>query len=322
MSLRKVLIIGGNGFVGSCIANRLADRNVTVTIPTRRRERRRELLLLPTVDLVEADVHDEAALAALVEGQDAVINLVGILHSRDSRIPYGRDFARAHVELPEKVAAACHRAGVRRLLHMSALGAAANAPSEYLRSKAAGEAAVRAAAGDGDGLDLTIFRPSVIFGPGDSFLAMFARYLRSLPFFPLGRGQARFQPVFVGDVAECFVRAMKARESFGKSYDLVGPRIYTLRELVDYVNSLCGDKARVIALPEFWTLLQAGLMSLLPKPPMTPDNLRSMEIDSVSPGTALPFGVAATALEAVAPGYIVGRAPRVRYDQLRVRAGR
>ena len=320
MSIRKVLIIGGSGFVGGSIANRLSDRNVQLTVLTRRRERRRELILLPNVDLVQADVHDEKALDALLPGHDAVINLVGVLHSRDSRLPYGKSFAQAHVELPRKIVAACRRAGVRRLVHMSALQGTADGPSEYLRSKTDGEAAVRAAAGE---LDVTVFRPSVIFGPGDSFLNTFAKLLRSAPFFPLGRGEARFQPVFVGDVAEAFVRSIEARESFGQSYDLVGPEVYTLRQLVDYVNQLTGANARIVALPEFWALLQAGLLSLLPNPPLSPDNLRSMEIDSVgAPGATLPFGLTPTPMAAVVPNYLVGRAPRVHYDQMRVKAGR
>jgi NADH dehydrogenase len=322
MSLRNVLIIGGNGFVGSSIANRLANLNVKVTVPTRRRERRRDLLLLPNIEQVEADVHDEATLLSLMAGQDAVINLVGVLHSRDSQIGgYGRDFARAHVELPKKIVAACRKAGVRRLLHMSALNAAPDGVSEYLRSKGDGEALVMAANGP-DGLDVTVFRPSVIFGVGDSFLATFARLLRGAPVFPLGYGHAKFQPVFVGDVAECFVRSIEARDTFGKAYDLVGPQVYTLRQLVDYVNGLCGNRCRVVALSEFWALMQAGILSLLPKPPLTPDNLRSMEVDSVRADAVLPFGLTPTPLEAVAPSYILGRAPRVHYDRMRVRAGR
>ena len=321
MSIRNVLIIGGNGFVGSSIANRLADRNIKVTVPTRRRERRRDLLLLPNIEQVEADVNDEATLVSLMAGHDVVINLVGVLNSRDSRLPYGKAFADAHVELPKKIVAACRKAGVRRLLHMSALNAAVDGPSEYLRSKGEGEALVLAANG-ADGLDVTVFRPSVIFGVGDSFLSLFAGFVRGLPFFPLGYGHAKFQPVFVGDVTESFLRSMEARESFGRAYDLVGPQVYTLRQLVDYVNALCGKHCRVIALPEFWALMQAGILSLLPKPPLTPDNLRSMEVDSVSADAVMPFGVTATPLESVAPSYILGRAPRVHYDRMRVRAGR
>lgn len=320
MQLSNVLLLGGSGFVGTSIANRLANLGVKVTVPSRRRERQRGLILLPNVEMVEADIHDPATLAALMAGQDAVINLVGILHSRDIRFPYSKDFAEAHVELPRKIVAACKATGVRRLLQMSALKADAEAPSEYLRSKAAGEAVVLGAQSD---LDVTVFRPSVIFGPGDSFLSTFARIMNLSPIFPLGYGQARFQPIFVGDVAEAFLRSLEDRASFGQAYDLVGPKTYSLKELAEYVNALCGKPSRVKAISDFWAHLQAGLMWLLPKPMMSPDNLRSLLVDSVIEGGApLPFGLVATPLEAVAPTYVAGKAPRVQYDTFRVRAGR
>jgi uncharacterized protein YbjT (DUF2867 family) len=324
MALANVLILGGSGFVGSFIANRLARLGVRVTVPSRRRERQRDIILLPNVDMVQADIHDPATLERLMQGQDAVINLVGILHSRDFQIPYSKDFELAHVELPRRVVAACRKAGVRRLLHMSALKASAGAPSEYLRSKADGEALVLAAGAAGD-LDVTVFRPSVIFGPGDAFLGQFASLLKKLPFFPLGYGHAKFQPVYAGDVAEAFIRSIEDRDSFGRTYELVGPRIYTLRQLVDYVNQLTGANCSVVALSEFWALMQAGVLWLLPQPPLSPDNLRSMEIDSVigeGEAAALPFGLVATPLEAAAPAYLGTRAPRANYDTFRVKAGR
>jgi NADH dehydrogenase len=320
MTLSNVLILGGSGFVGTAIANRLADLGVKVTVPSRRRERQRSLILLPNVDMVEADIHDPATLTQLMRGKDAVINLVGILHSRDIALPYSADFVKAHIELPAKVVAACRETGVRRLLQMSALNADADAPSEYLRSKAAGEAVVLDAKSD---LDITIFRPSVVFGPGDSFLAMFARMMNLFPFFPLGYGQAKFQPIYVGDVASAFVRSLEERSAFGQVYELAGPKVYSLSELANYVNDLCGKPSRVVAISDFWAHLQAGLMWLAPKPMMSPDNLRSMLVDSVMTGEAkLPFGLVATSLEAVAPTYVAGKAPRVHYDQFRVKAGR
>ena len=320
MDIKKVLLLGGSGFVGTYIANRLSQRGVEVTIPTRRRERTKALIIQPNVEMPEVNINSEEALVELMQGKDAVINLVGILHSRDVVLPYSKDFAEAHVELPKKIVAACKKAGVRRLLHMSALGADPKGPSEYLRSKGDGEAVVMAAQGD---LDVTVFRPSVIFGLGDSFLSMFAGVLRKLPFFPLGFGQARFQPVWAADVADAYVDSLGNAATFGQAYDLVGPSIYTLRELVDYTAKLVNSNAKVIPLSEGWAYLQAGLMWLSPKPLMSPDNLRSMEVDSVCDGKCnLPANWHPTALEAIAPTYIAHNTPKGKLDGFRFRAGR
>ncbi len=320
MDIKKVLLLGGSGFVGTYIANRLSQRGVEVTIPTRRRERTKALIIQPNVEMPEININSEEALVELMRGKDAVINLVGILHSRDVVLPYSKDFAEAHVELPKKIVAACKQAGVRRLLHMSALGADPKGPSEYLCSKGDGEAIVMAAKGD---LDVTVFRPSVMFGLGDSFLSMFASVLRKLPFFPLGFGQARFQPVWVADVADAFVDSLGNPASFGQAYDLVGPKVYTLRELVDYTAELVGSTARVIPLSEGWAYLQAGLMWLSPKPLMSPDNLRSMQVDSVCDGKCnLPANWRPTALEAIAPTYVAHNTPKGKLDGFRYRAGR
>jgi NADH dehydrogenase len=320
MDIKKVLLLGGSGFVGTYIANRLSQRGIEVTIPTRRRERTKALIIQPGVEMVEANIHCEQTLAGLMQGQDAVINLVGILHSRDVKLPYSKDFAEAHVELPKKIVAACKATGVRRLLHMSALNADPQGPSEYLCSKGEGEAIVLAARAE---LDVTVFRPSVIFGLGDSFLSMFAAVLKKLPFFPLGFGHARFQPVWVADVADAFVDSLGDAATYGQVYDLVGPKVYSLRELVDYTAQLTGSSARIIALSEGWAYLQAGLMWLSPKPMMSPDNLRSMQVDNVAAtGSQAPAGWRPTALEAVAPTYIALNTPKGKLDGFRYRAGR
>ena len=320
MDIKKVLLLGGSGFVGTYIANRLSQRGVEVTIPTRRRERTKALIMQPNVEMPEISINSEEALVSLMQGQDAVISLVGILHSRDVVLPYSKDFAEAHVELPKKIVAACKKAGVRRLIHMSALGADPKGPSEYLRSKGDGEAVVMGARGD---LDVTVFRPSVIFGLGDSFLSMFAGVLRKLPFFPLGFGHARFQPVWVADVADAFVDSLGDARTFGQAYDLAGPTVYTLRELVDYTAQLVGSKARVIPLSEGWAYLQAGLMWLAPQPLMSPDNLRSMETDNVCGNGCNPLpGWQPTALEAIAPTYIAHNTPKGKLDRFRFHAGR
>ena len=319
MDIKKVLLLGGSGFVGTYIANRLSQRGIRVTIPTRRRERTKALIIQPGVEMPEANIHCQDTLNDLMRGQDAVINLVGILHSRDVQLPYSHDFAHAHVELPRKIIAACKANGVRRLVHMSALNASPAAPSEYLRSKGDGEALVLAAQGE---LDVTVFRPSVIFGLGDSFLSMFAKVLKSAPVFPLGFGHAQFQPVWVADVADAFVDSLGNSATFGQAYDLAGPKVYTLRELVDYTRDLTGSTARVIALSEGWAYLQAGLMWLAPQPMLSPDNLRSMEQPSTCPSGNFPANWRPTALEAVAPTYIAQRTPKGKLDSFRFRAGR
>lgn len=321
MACDNVLLIGGSGFVGGWIANRLSESGVRVRIPTRREENARRLTLLPTIETVVADVNDPESLLALLRGQDAVINLVGILHDRDSRTPYGAGFSRAHVELPQKIVAAMRVAGVRRLVHMGALGTSTDAPSEYLRSKAAGEAAVFAAAAAGE-LDVTAFRPSVIFGAGDAFLNLFAQALKSAPFFPLAGASARFQPVYAGDVAWAFCDCLKRSETFGQCYELAGPTVYTLRQLVEYTGQLCGHARPIVELSPGLALLQAKLLALLPNPPMTPDNLRSMQVDNVSDGRHDYPNWQPTRLEAIAPGYLSAHTPKRRLDEMRLRAGR
>jgi uncharacterized protein YbjT (DUF2867 family) len=319
MELKKVLLIGGSGFVGGWIANRLSERGIRVTIPTRRRDNTKQLILLPTVYMVDADVHDPQVLASLITGVDAVINLVGILHDGDSSQPYGKRFAAAHVELPRKILTAMTQTGVRRLVHMSALRASEDAPSAYLRSKAAGEAAVLGAASE---LDVTVFRPSVIFGPGDAFLNTFASLLRVFPVMPLGGADARFQPVYIGDVADAFCACLTDRATFGQTYELCGPTVYTLRELVEYTGELIGRRRPVIGLPNALAYLQAGFLSLLPNPPMSPDNLRSMQLDNLTDGSHNYPDWQPQSLEAVVPGYLSALRPNLRLDKYRCRAGR
>lgn len=317
MDILNVLIIGGSGFVGSHLAHQLSANGFRVTVPTRRRERAKHLLPLPTTDVVEADVHDEAQLGALVQGQDAVFSLVGILHSRGGT-PYGADFAQAHVELPRKIAAACGRHGVKRLLHVSALNADRNAPSAYLRSKADGEAAVKQAAG----VPWTVFQPSVIFGPGDSFLNMFAALARRFPVLPLACPDARFQPVFVEDVVAAMLESLGREDGAGATYPLCGPKVYTLRQLVAYVGELAGCRRPIVGLSQGLSYLQAAMLELAPGKMMSRDNVDSMKVDSVCSGCALPFGRQPTRLEAVAPGFIGQHLPRARYSPFRARARR
>jgi len=315
---KKILLIGGTGFVGRHLARVLVDAGVQVTIPTRRYEKNRDVTMLPSVTLVEADINDEGALERLASGQDAVINLVGILHGDTPAIPYGKEFGAAHVELPKKIVAACKATGVKRLVHMSALHAAKNAPSEYLRSKAAGEEVVAQS-----GLVTTIFRPSVIFGARDSFINTFANLLRKLPFLPLGCAHARFQPVSVDDVAKAFAQALDTPAMEGQAYDLCGPNVYTLRELVEYTAEVLDLKCRIIPLSENFAYFQAALLSLLPNKMMSADNVRSMEIDSVCSGHCkTPPDWNPQPLEAIVPLYLLGAGDTVQFDDYRSRAGR
>ena len=264
---------------------------MSVTVPTRRRERAKHLIVLPTVDVVEADINSPGVLERLAKGCDAVVNLVGILHG---------NFERVHVELPKAIVSACRANGVPLLLHTSALGAAPDAPSEYLRSKARGEEVVL-----GAGLDVTVFRPSVVFGPEDRFLNTFACLARYLPVLALACPQARFQPVYVADVARAMAEALDEPEAHGKRYELCGPREYTLKALVEYACAASGRHRLVLGLPPSLSYLQARLLEWSPGPLMTRDNYYSMQVPNVcAPGCTLPFGLAPTALEAVASAYL------------------
>lgn len=301
MHQRRICILGGTGFIGRILTRRLAAAGHTVTLLTRRRERHRDLLVLPTVQLVQGDVHNPSLLQRQFENQDAVINLVGILNEPGHD---GKGFERAHVLLADKVVQACRHSGVPRLLHMSALHASPAATSHYLRTKGLGEKSVFESAGPD--LHVTVFRPSVIFGEQDSFTNRFARLLRLMPgVFPLACPDARFQPVYVEDVAQVFVAALDRHCTHGQRYDLCGPRVYSLRELVEYLVSLSGRTCHIIGLGHRLSWLQAALLEYLPGKPFSLDNFASLQVDSVCQ-TSFPqvFGLSPTALEDVAPHYL------------------
>jgi NADH dehydrogenase len=310
--INDVCVLGGSGFVGRHVCHQLVARGYRVMVPTRNRERAKSLITLPTADVFAADVHDPAQLSKAMRGCDAVVNLVGVLHDGRGK----RSFRQAHVELARNVVAACRETGIRRLLHMSALNADPSAKSAYLKSKGEAEGIVRES-----GLDFTIFRPSVIFGREDRFLNLFASLQRALPLVVLGSPGARFQPVYVNDVALVYAEALSSLESFGKRYDLVGPKVYTLRELVEYVGVTIEHRRAIIGLGKSASHLQAFVMEHLPGRLLTRDNVRSMEVDNVSTST-LPFGITPTALEAVAPNWLAQHTPRNRYNEFRDRSQR
>lgn len=320
MKEMTVVVFGGTGFIGSCLVARLSAEGARVIVPTRRYERAKHLMLNARVEVVEADIHDDATLRRLLHGRSAAINLVGLLHSRRGT-PYGPDFRRAHVELPRRIVAACAAAGVPRYLHMSALGAASDGPSMYQRSKADGEIAARAE----ESVAATIFRPSVVFGEGDSFLTTFARMQKVLPFIPLAGAETDFQPVYVGDVAAAFCHALADPQTCHQVYHLGGPQIYTLAELVRLAGRYSGHPRPVFGIPDWLARIQAWFFELLPGTPvLSRDNLDSMKVDNVvdpaiQATTAAALGITLTALEAVAPRYL---AQAERFDEFRARAGR
>lgn len=313
MTPRRALVLGGSGFIGRHVCEQLVRAGWQVTVPTRRLAAAQALWPLPGLELVEADVHDPAALQRLLPGHGAVVNLVAILHGQAA------DFERVHVALPAQLARACTASGVRRLVHVSALGADPAGPSHYQRSKGRGEAVLQAEAG----LALTLLRPSVVFGAEDRFLNLFARLQRWLPVLALAGADARFQPVWVEDVARAVIACLHDPHSAGRTYELTGPEVWTLAELVRLAGRLSGHPRPLLPLPRGLGRLQAALMELAPGPTlMSRDNMDSLRVDNVAsgryPGLAA-LGIAAAALGAVAPGYL---APPRRLDRLRRHAGR
>ena len=311
MKTSSVCILGGTGFVGRHLVNRLAAEGVRCRILTRRPHRHRHVGVARGSTLVEANVHDRAELVRQFAGQDAVINLVGILNEGG-----GENFRRVHYELPLSVLAACQTAGVPRLLHMSALNAdAQRGTSNYLKTKGAAEDYLHANAG---GVAVTSFRPSVIFGPDDSFFNRFAALLRIPGPFPLACPKARFAPVYVGDVAEAFARALDDPGTFDQRYDLCGPRVFTLRELVDYTVEAMGERKPILELNDTLSRLQAKVLGVMPGRPFTMDNYRSMQMDSVCERDGLGrLGITPTDVDAIIPFVLGQRLPKQRLDSLR-----
>lgn len=336
--MKKIVVLGGTGFVGAHVCEKLVREGWHVTVPTRRRANASHLLPLPTLTVLELDVHNEAALAQAVAGQDAVVNLVAILHGSPA------DFNKAHLALPQKLARACAAAGVRQVVHVSALGANAlqpeSAPSLYLRTKGQGEAVLmQAAVGGGAqvgaqaGFALTILRPSVIFGADDQFINLFAKLQKLFPVMPLAGAHARFQPVWVEDVALAVVRSLsKFSGATGamapKVIEVGGPDVFTLKELVQLsacLSGVRGGRGRpVVALPRWMGWIQALLMEMAPGAPlMSRDNLDSMQVDSVATGKwpgLDALGIKPAPLKPIAQDYLTQSQPVVGLPGIRFKS--
>ena len=315
MKHNSICILGGTGFVGKYIASGLAYGGKRVRIITRNRNNHRDLLVLPNLELVEADVFDGAQLNTHIKGMDAIINLIGILNEKGHN---GDGFRKVHVDLPKSVLSACLELQIPRILHMSALHAdAGQGASFYLRTKGEGENALHTYSGKR--LSVTSFRPSVIFGPGDSFINRFAGLLKAMPyFFPLACADARFAPVYVGDVAARFIAAIDDKSTHGKRIDLCGPAEYSLKEIVEYTASMLGLRRRVIALPDFLSKMQAHMLEWFPGKPFSIDNYMSLQIDSVCEQNSRE----ATSLDMIVPSYLGNSARQTAYDMLRKMARR
>jgi NADH dehydrogenase len=307
----NVCVLGGSGFVGTELVTRLALAGHWVRVPTRNLTRTERLRVLDTVELRVANVHEPRILSHLFAGCDAVVNLVGILNERR-----GASFEAVHTELAAKVMASARTAGVRRVLHMSALGADPHAPSRYLRSKAAAEARLRAAPHSElphADTAVTIFRPSVIFGPGDSLTNRFAGLLRlTLGWLPLARARARFAPVCVFDVADALVHALGERATAGQTYELCGPQVMTLAEIVRLSARVAHLPCRIVPLPDVIARLQGLVMGMLPGKPFSLDNFRSLTLDSVCREDGCRrLGITPRPMLAVLPTYLEPRLPGV-----------
>ena len=314
MKVQTICILGGTGFVGGHLVTHLANQGHSLKVLTRHPQRHRALAVLPTVALVGTGIGDQAALEAQFAGCDAVINLVGILNGSEA------EFQALHADLPRRVAEACRKAGAPRLLHMSALNADPNGPSIYLRTKGQGLQAVMQT----EGIQATAFCPSVIFGPDDSFFNRFAALLKLSPVIPLACPNARFAPVYIGDVVSAFALALEDASTSGKSYELCGPRVYTLKELVEYTAQLIGRKRLIVGLPDGLARLQARIFEYLPGQPFTRDNYNSMQRDSVCRIDGLAaLGITPHSVEAIMSRHFHHQDARAyRYDAMRRQAGR
>lgn len=309
MQSMQLLVLGGTGFVGRHLVPRLAAAGHRITVLSRNRDRHRELWIVPGVRVVNGDPYQSASLLPWLKGADAAINLVGILNERGRS---GQGFKRAHVDLTACLIRACREAGVRRILQMSALNAG-RGQSHYLKTRGEAENLVR-----DSGLAWTIFRPSVIFGRGDGLFYRFAKLLRLFPVLPLARAHARFQPVFVGDVAAAFAAALENPSATGQTYELGGPEIMTLAEIVRYTARQLGLRRLILPLPDWIGRLQGLIFDFVPGKPFSSDNFKSLLLDSVVEEDGLArLGIPKTPVGAVMPALLKGLCRQSELDRFR-----
>lgn len=297
LTMKIICVLGGTGFVGSAIVRQLSEAGYLVKVLTRNCQKGRHLASLKNVQLIECDPSNSSALKQILKSADVVINLIGILHETTKT-----SFEALHTELPRKLALICKELNIPRFIQMSALQASTSAPSNYLRSKGKAEEVLSEFSSD---LKITIFQPSVIFGPCDSFINLFAKLIKFLPVILLAKPDAKFQPIYVEDVAAAVTQSIQEKRTFGKTYTLTGPKIYTLMALVKLVSKQLHKKRLVIGLNDKFSYLQAWAMEKLPKKMMTRDNVRSMEIDSTSSQNFPDYlDFKPRSLESILPSYI------------------
>jgi uncharacterized protein YbjT (DUF2867 family) len=313
----SIVVLGGTGFLGTRLVARLIKDGHLVTVLSRDREQHKHLLVLPGLTLENCDVYQEPQLSERFRGKDVVINLIGILNERGFG---GAGFRRAHTELTQHVLQAARSAGIARLLQVSALNAAPNAPSYYLRSKGEAEKLIR----EQGAVDWTIFQPSVMFGPGDSFLNRFAGLLAAIPWaFPLARPNARLQPVSVDDVVDALLHCLHGGASSHQTYELGGPRVYSLREIVALVAKLTRRRRWIIGLPGVIGRTQAFFMNFVPGRPFSGDNYRSLSVDSVCKEDGFAkLGIKPKSMAASARLFLGAQEDNARLSQNRAAAGR
>lgn len=312
---KHTVLLGGAGFIGSHLINALSRGGWTMTVVTKHPHRHRSLLVIPSLKMVETGDLSSDYIGSLISESDTVVNLIGILNQ--SRID---TFAEIHASLPGRIAEACLQRKARRLVNISALGSDVNAPSQYLKSRAQGEQAVQSVMDKG--LECTIIRPSIVFGPRDSFSRMFHQMLSMSPvFFPLILPKVQVQPVYVEDVVRCIAHAIDVKFTDQGSFDVAGPEIFTLREFVSLIDRLGGMRHKIVGLSPVLSKLLASFAQFAPGKPLTPDNLRSLQASvAVGEGIPEPYGVQPTRFESVAGEWL---SPQIdQFNQIRTQAGR